>query len=150
MRSTFLSCFAVALSLLTGCASIVSGHNQPLSVETRQNGVSVSDVNCTLTNGKGTWYVKTPGSVTVSRSAEDLSVRCEKEGIEPGITSVKSTTKAMAFGNILFGGIIGVGVDTATGAAFDYPTLISVEMGAAKLIGAVSSAQVTSEPQKNP
>jgi hypothetical protein len=35
----------------------------------------------------------------------------------------------MAFGNILFGGIIGVGVDTATGAAYDYPTLITVQLG---------------------
>lgn len=34
----------------------------------------------------------------------------------------------MAAGNILFGGLIGVGIDVATGAAFDYPTLITVPM----------------------
>ena len=34
----------------------------------------------------------------------------------------------MAFGNILFGGVIGAGVDIATGAAYDYPELIVVEV----------------------
>lgn len=35
----------------------------------------------------------------------------------------------MAFGNILFGGVIAAGVDVATGAAYDYPTMITVLMG---------------------
>lgn len=45
------------------------------------------------------------------------------------MASVKSSTKAMAFGNIIFGGVIGAGVDVATGAAYDYPTMITVLMG---------------------
>jgi hypothetical protein len=36
--------------------------------------------------------------------------------------------KSIAFGNILFGGVIGAGVDMASGAAYDYPTVISVLM----------------------
>jgi hypothetical protein len=35
----------------------------------------------------------------------------------------------MAFGNILFGGFIGAGVDVATGAAYDYPNLLTVDLG---------------------
>jgi len=35
----------------------------------------------------------------------------------------------MAFGNIIFGGVIGAGVDISTGAAYDYPSLITVMMG---------------------
>lgn len=71
----------------------------------------------------------TPGSVTVQRSYNDLNVRCEKDALDPGLTTVKSTTKGMAFGNIIFGGIIGGAVDVASGAAYDYPSLITVEMG---------------------
>lgn len=71
----------------------------------------------------------TPGSATVSRSYNELSVRCEKDGVDPGIQTVKSSTKGMAFGNVLFGGVVGAGVDMATGAAYDYPALITVEMG---------------------
>ncbi|PPK44913.1 hypothetical protein B0G57_107233 [Trinickia symbiotica] len=35
----------------------------------------------------------------------------------------------MAFGNIVFGGAVGVVVDTSSGAAYDYPNLILVRMG---------------------
>ena len=46
-----------------------------------------------------------------------------------GTVAVKSSTKAMAFGNVLFGGVIGVGVDTVSGAAYDYPNVVTVQMG---------------------
>lgn len=114
--------------LSTGCASIVSGSNQSVSVETKQKGTQISNANCKLSNDKGTWFVTTPGSVTVNRSFGDMAVRCEKPGMEPGLLTAKSSTKAMAFGNILFGGAIGAGVDMATGAAYDYPSLFTVEM----------------------
>lgn len=56
---------------------------------------------------------------------------CEKDGHAPGIAAAKSSTKGMAFGNILFGGIIGAAVDIGSGAAYDYPSIISVELGKA-------------------
>lgn len=131
------SILVIALSLLTtGCASIVSGTSQPVSVETRSNsGAALSGANCKLSNNKGTWFVTTPGSTTVNRSYEALNVRCEKEGSEPGQSVVNSSTKGMAFGNILFGGPIGVGVDMASGAAYDYPQLITVMMGSSSTVG---------------
>ena len=129
--------FLIAVAILpafTGCASIVGGTNQPLSVETRAKGAAVAGVGCTLRNDKGQWFVTTPGSVTVLRSFGDMTVNCDKTGVEPGIATVRSSTKAMAAGNIVFGGLVGVGVDMATGAAYDYPTLITVEMGATTLL----------------
>lgn len=121
----------LSLTLLgSGCASIVTGHNQSVSVETRsKQGSAVASANCKLSNDKGTWFVTSPGSVSVRRSYSDLLVNCEKTDQVPGAANVKSSTKAMAFGNILFGGVIGAGVDIASGAAYDYPTLITVWMG---------------------
>lgn len=122
----------VALStclLATGCASIVGGSNQSLSVETRNKGVMVAGAYCKLNNDKGTWYVTTPGSVTVHRSYNDMTVSCEKKPMTPAVMTVKSSTKGMLAGNILFGGPIGAGVDVATGAAYDYPALITVDFG---------------------
>jgi hypothetical protein len=113
---------------VSGCASIVNGQSQPLSVITRSRGVDLAGANCKLSNDKGSWFVTTPGSTTVTRSYGELNVSCEKPGSEPTTSTVKSSTKAMAFGNILFGGIIGAGVDVATGAAYDYPTVIEVDM----------------------
>ena len=116
--------------LASGCASIVNGQNQSLSVQTRSKaGAQVAGASCKLSNNKGVWFVTTPGTTTVHRSYESLQLTCEKDGFEPGLLTSKSSTKGMAFGNILFGGVIGAGVDISTGAAYDYPEMIVVEMG---------------------
>jgi hypothetical protein len=111
--------------LLTGCASIVNGTNQSVSVNTQ----NAHGAECSLSNAKGKWYISnTPGSVTVHRSYDALVVECRKNGYHTAVTNVQSTTKAMAFGNILFGGVIGASVDMADGSAYDYPTSIDVMM----------------------
>jgi hypothetical protein len=123
-------CFAalgLGMLLLQGCASIVSGTNQVVSVETPGCPASA----CELTNDKGKWYVNaTPGTTTVNRAYGDLTAFC-KNGEVTATVAFKSTTKGMAFGNILLGGAIGVGVDVASGAAYDYPQTLVVPMSCA-------------------
>lgn len=146
MRISFAA-LLLASTQIVGCASIVNGQNQSLSVETRtQGGESIPGATCKLTNNKGSWFVTTPGSTTVQRSLEELAVKCEKEPIEAGVASFKSSTKAMAFGNILFGGFIGAGVDIATGAAYDYPALLTVLMGKSVVPMATSTLVITPTP----
>jgi len=140
---------AAPLVLLSGCASIVSGQNQSLSVQAQDKGDQVVGAHCQLTNNKGTWYVTTPGTTTVHRSYGDLAVKCEKDGEEPGLASVKSHTKGMAFGNILFGGVIGAGVDVSTGAAYDYPTLITIVMGKSSVIQPAAPEGEKSKDEKS-
>jgi hypothetical protein len=127
---TIASILAVAAaSNLTGCASIVSGTNQVVSVETLSQGGKVDGAVCKLVNDKGTYFVTTPGTVTVHRAYGDMNVKCEKPGVPAGVASIKSSTKGMMAGNILFGGVIGAGVDAASGAAYDYPALFQIVMG---------------------
>jgi uncharacterized membrane protein len=63
----FLAAFASVG--LTGCASIVGGTNQIVSVEARQldRVRMVRGAACELSNDKGVYYVTTPGTVTVMR-----------------------------------------------------------------------------------
>lgn len=103
-----------------GCASIVSGQSQVVSVTTP----FCPEAECTLKNDEGSYYVKTPGTVTIDRDYDDLMVGCKKEEHPPANITVSSSTKGMAFGNILLGGVIGAGVDMGTGAAYDYPSEI--------------------------
>jgi hypothetical protein len=139
IRWTTLACLAGVLAC-SGCASIVSGQNQSLSVVSTSQGASLVGARCSLANDKGTWYATTPGSVTVRRSFGDLTVACTSDTAANGSVAVKSGTKAMAFGNILFGGVIGVGVDTVSGAAYDYPEVITVRMGQTLDAAAYSAA----------
>lgn len=124
LRTLVSAGMLIAASLSSGCASIVNGQNQPISVDTPD----CSAASCQLTNDKGTWFVTTPGSVTVRRSFGSMTVACTRAGYVPVSTIVDSRTKAMAFGNIIFGGAIGAGIDIGTGAAYDYPELITVPL----------------------
>ena len=123
------ACLIAGMS--TGCASIVNGNNQSVSVTTRSQGAQLAGATCKLTNDKGEWYALTPGSVTIRRSYKDLAVDCAYDGLDAGVTNAKSTTKGMVFGNLIFGGVIGAGIDIASGAAYDYPDVIHVDMGQA-------------------
>lgn len=127
MRSKLIIHVIIPVSfLLTGCASITTGQNQTLSVETPGAHAAA----CELSSDKGKWFVpSTPGSVVVTRAYGDLNVTCKSKcGNKTGITTVKSSTKGMAFGNIILGGFIGTAVDMSTGSAYDYPQIIQVHL----------------------
>jgi len=105
------------LFTLNACASIVEGDTQSLSLATP----NCPNAQCKLTNEQGTFYINgTPGTVTVNKSTSPMSIICTK-GEKSEMISVESGTESMSFGNILFGGIIGAGVDMSTGAAYVYP-----------------------------
>lgn len=140
---------ALACLSLGGCASIIDGSTQVLSVKAvEKNGADVENAHCTLMSNKGTWFVNTPGTVSVNRSYDPLNINCKKDGDQPGVATVNSSTKAMAFGNILAGGLIGAAVDMSTGAAYDYPQLITVRMGENIEIGKPVKAASAAANQK--
>lgn len=120
----------LAFAGLTGCASIVSGTNQVVSVETRAPTGNISGASCKLQNDKGVYYITTPGTVTVHRGYGDMVVTCDKPGLPTTTASFKSSIKGMLGGNLVFGGVgaIGAGVDMASGAAYDYPVLLQIMM----------------------
>ncbi len=110
---------------LTGCASIVNGTHQTLAVSTPPT----TGASCTLTNSKGHWFVRsTPASIKVHRAYGDLTAVCRKHGYKSTSRTFKSRTKGMAFGNAVFGGVIGAGIDAGNGAAYDYPSDIAIPM----------------------
>ena len=112
--------FPLVLALLPACASIVEGDRQVLSVESPNCPGAL----CKLSNNQGMFYVpKTPGTVSINKSASSMIVECSR-GEHSQVITVESSTKAMTFGNILFGGIIGGAVDMSTGAAYEYDALV--------------------------
>lgn len=142
MNKVLCTGILVCISAVTGCASIVDGKNQSLTVETRHKEKIITGAICKLSNNKGTWFITSPGTATIQRSYEDLMIRCDKDGTGSGLASLESSTKAMAFGNIIFGGVIGAGIDMATGSAYDYPDSISIEMGETTAIGSQAQPEL--------
>ena len=114
----------------TGCASITKDSNQPIRVETyNQQNTMVEDVTCTAKNERGEWSTKTPGSLVVHRSGQNLEVRCHKEHFATGFATLVSRANGGMWGNILFGGGIGAIVDHNKGTAYSYPDWVKVILG---------------------
>jgi hypothetical protein len=126
MQQQFSMLLGLVALVVSGCASMISGTNQSLSVST----TGCPGATCQLTNSKGTWYVTVPGSVTVHRGYGDMTVVCKKDGFSDARAQVSSATKLATGANVAWGIFlpVGAGVDAATGAAYDYPAEIVVTM----------------------
>lgn len=94
-----------------GCATITRGTTEAWTVESEPIGAEV-----TLSSGES---CTTPCTLTKKRK-DAFMVTIEKEGYETVRTQIQSQVAgagaAGMAGNVLVGGIIGVGVDAATGA----------------------------------
>lgn len=113
-----LTSVALVFSLL-GCASIVDGGAKPVSIKSQP-----SDAKVTVYDKKGAELVvgRTPALFPLKRSGgyfmtTKYRIVIEKQGYKTAEVVVKSTINGWYFGNILFGGLIGlIIVDPATGA----------------------------------
>ncbi len=65
----------------------------------------------------------------VQKSYGDMSVKCEKPDMSPGLAFYQSKSNGGVWGNLLLGGVVGYAIDAGSGSGFDYPTLMTVEMG---------------------
>jgi len=100
-----------AVSSLCGCATLTRGTTENLSIQTEPAGATA-----TLSSGH---MCKTPCVIELKRK-NNVHVKLEKSGYETVDTDVNSEIAgagaAGMAGNVLLGGIIGAGVDAATGA----------------------------------
>jgi uncharacterized protein YceK len=126
MRVMNLAALAAVGVCLSGCATIVDGTTQSVSVST----APAQGANCTLTNSQGTWYLSTPGSTVVHKTKTDLEISCSKEGYGAGHVVAVAHFGGATFGNVIAGGVIGAGIDAASGANYYYDTPIMVPLGA--------------------
>ena len=101
-----------------GCASISRGTTENISISSTPPGATAE-----LSGLDNPTSCVTPCVVVVKRSA-DITVTVNKEGYEPQViplTKEIAGSGAAGFaGNVLVGGLVGMGVDAATGAAQDH------------------------------
>jgi len=116
------------LALMTSaCATITQGTTQPMHVET----IPHAGAKCKLRDSAGgSWLiVETPGVATVNKGDGPMRVRCEKEHKGKKFVGNRSVTESIetaTAGNLLVGGIIGAGIDAASGAAQKYQQYVEV------------------------
>ena len=76
----------------------------------------------------GTRTVQTPGNVILPKSKHNVAVSCTAQCHGPGVATLASHTEVMTAGNVLFGGIIGLGVNAASGAMNKYDPGVNIMM----------------------
>ena len=109
----------LALACVTGslgaCATVTRGTDEAFTVETVPSGAAVHTSN-------GFSCDQTPCVWRIRRNAE-FQVTITKTGYKTVSTNVSHTTSgsgaAGMAGNVLIGGVIGIGVDAVTGASQD-------------------------------
>lgn len=112
--NAILASLAVGLS---ACATLTKGTTQAVAISTP----GVSGAQCTLSSPSlGTKVVSTPASLVLAKSSENITVICRKPCYHDGSGVIASSTEAMAAGNIIAGGVVGLGVDAISGAMNKY------------------------------
>jgi hypothetical protein len=135
----FKSLGIISLALISGaCATITRGTSQDWTVTTEPAGATVS-----LSNGE---RCKSPCTLKLKRKFPFKVEICRAE-FETVVTDVQSSIKgagaAGMAGNVLVGGLIGIGIDAGTGANKD---LIPNPM-AIKLVPATPGCTAPSFPE---
>lgn len=113
---------------LGGCASVTRGTTESISIASTPSG-AVADV----AGLEVPTTCVTPCVVQAKRNA-DIVVTVSKEGFEPQVIpltkDISGSGGAGFAGNLLLGGIVGMGVDAATGAAMDHkpnPVIVTLQ-----------------------
>jgi uncharacterized protein YceK len=120
-----LAVVVVIVAVLPGCATIMEGSSQSVSVSTTPAG-ALCNVDRAGTH-IGT-VAATPGSIHLDKSKNDLMISCTKEGFQPATLAQSPKFVGTTFGNIVAGGLIGVAVDAASGANYEYPSDIHLDL----------------------
>lgn len=119
------SIFLSAVFLLSSCASIVSKSTYPLSVSSDPSNAKLSITN---KKGKEIYLGQTPAVVQLKSgdgffTKAEYQVKFSLNGYEDKIVPVTFKLDGWYWGNLLFGGLIGMLiVDPATGAMFKIET----------------------------
>lgn len=110
-----------ALVLSTGCASIMGQNYAGYPVTTTPPGATV------IVNGYS--YQSTPLVLAASRNNPHM-IRIEREGCPTFDAVVTSRMTGWVWGNLIFGGVIGLMIDMASEAAYElHPDHLAVRYG---------------------
>jgi hypothetical protein len=124
METRAFAAFAALGVALAGCGTITQGTSQNITITSNPSGA-----HCDLTR-KGEHVAtldQTPGTVKVDKTKNDILLTCKLAGYQDASTNLESGYGAGTFGNIILGGVIGWGIDSATGADNKYPSSANVQ-----------------------
>ena len=110
----------ICIRLAVGCATIIHGSSQSIHVSSVPDSAEVWI--------DGARVGVTPTKLKLKRK-DDYLITVKKAGYKDATTTIESSTSGWLFGNIIFGGLIGCGIDLIDGAAYQLsPDHVDINM----------------------
>jgi len=109
MKRSLIVATVVASFALSACASIMHGTSQDVGISSTPTSASVSIDNVT----KG----QTPFVAKLSRKDNHV-IHIAADGFQPADLTLTRSVSGWVWGNLLFGGVIGLAVDAITGGLY--------------------------------
>lgn len=136
MKKLLASAVLAATVGISGCASIISDSNYPVTINSSPDGASFKVVN--MKNGMAVMKGETPATISLGASSgyfsrATYSVEFNKTGYDSQSFVLESSVDGWYFANVLFGGLIGLLiVDPATGAMWKLDETLLVSLSKKK------------------
>lgn len=114
-----LACFGV----LSGCATLTKDDHQFIAIRSEPLGAS-----CQVRQGGEVLGIvpDTPGTILVHKARHEIGVDCVLAGYHRGAGVIPTSFQDMTYGNLIVGGLVGLLVDTSSGAIDEYPHTVTV------------------------
>ena len=126
-----LALLSMGLSILSSCATIVNGSHQSIGIVSQPSNAAVWV--------DRTYVGTTPLIVEMSRKDQHF-VQIALDGFEPYEVTFSRRLSGWVFGNIVFGGFIGLAVDAISGGLYMLtPEQLQVELQSQQLIHTAKS-----------
>ena len=139
MKMIKITTVVLSAALLSGCATIVTGSSQDISVASTPPGADCSVLQGELVVAT----LRTPATVRVKKTRDDLMVKCVEATAGEAEQVNESGVEPWVFGNILIGGIIGLVIDWASGGYNDYEDTMDIAIPA-------STSELPTKPVADP
>ena len=132
-----------------GCASVTRGTTESISIASTPPGATAN-----VSGLEAPTACVTPCVVQAKRNA-DITVSISKQGYEPQVIpltkEIPGSGAAGFAGNVLAGGLVGMGVDAATGAALDHkPNPVIVTLQPSRSVAPPRPAKPRTRPPAKP
>jgi hypothetical protein len=92
------------------CATIISGSKQDIAVSSTPAGA-------TVTAQPGDYRAITPAKLTLRRRDAPYRLTFSMDGYQPYAVTLTADTNGWLWANLILGGLIGIAVDSSTGAS---------------------------------
>lgn len=112
MKKILLMSVILSSLLLTGCSTLMNGTSHSLTVNSniQHAKVYVNEI----------YKGETPINLDLATDEKTYTIRIEADGYIPYTEVLQRKASGWVWGNIFLGGLIGLGVDMATGGLYVY------------------------------